>query len=394
VRPAALGGVPAFETLLPLTRPAVPAVGRLLARFDPVLRSGLITNGAEVRAFENRVAEYLGVGNVVAVSNCTTGLMLLLRCLDLHGGVVVPSFTFMASGHAVRWNGLPLLFADSDPLTCTADPASVAAAVHRGAAAILATHTYGAPCDVDALAEVAERTGVALLFDAAHGFGARYPDGRMVGGKGVAEVFSLSPTKTLTSGEGGLITTDDDALARRLRVGREYGNAGDYDAVLLGLNGRLTELAAALGAEALADFPATLERRLHLVERYRKVLDGLPGIGFQRVPDGARSAYKDLAIRVEDGFGLSRDRLVACLRAERIATRSYFDPPLHRQTAYADVPPHGDLSGTETLARTMLTLPLSVHMDFGMVDRVCDAIERIHAHREDLARRSPATEAR
>jgi dTDP-4-amino-4,6-dideoxygalactose transaminase len=386
VKPAVLGGTRAFDVPLPLTRPTLPTGPLLLAKYAAVLTSGLITNGAEVRAFEDRVAEYVGVRNVVAVNSCTTGLMLLLRCLDLRGGVVVPSFTFMASGHAVRWNGLPVLFADSDPQTCTADPGSVAAAVDRGASAILATHTYGAPCNVESFTALARRAGVALLFDAAHGFGARYPDGKMVGSKGVAEVFSLSPTKTLTTGEGGLITTDDDALARRLRVAREYGNAGGYDAVLLGLNGRLTEFAALLGTEALTDFPAVLDRRHELVARYRKALDGLPGIGFQQVPDGARSAYKDFAIRVDDDFGLGRDRLATCLHAEGITTRSYFDPPLHRQVAYADVRGHGDLPGTDTLARTMLTLPLSAHLDDDTVDLVCDAIQRIHTHREDIAR--------
>lgn len=384
MKPARLGGAPAFADPLPLIRPALPANERVLPRLGAVLDTGLITNGVQVRAFEERVAAYLGVEHVVAVSNCTTGLMLLLRVLELRGGVVVPSFTFMASGHAVRWNGLPILFADSDPLTCTADVASVEEAAGRGAAAILATHTYGAPCDVDGLAKVAERTGAALLFDAAHGFGARYADGTMIGGKGLAEVFSLSPTKTLTTGEGGLITTADADLARSLRVAREYGNPGDYDAVLLGLNGRLTELAAVLGVEALGEFPRWLDRRLALVERYRAGLTAVPGVGFQHVPEGARSSYKDFAIRVGDEFGLGRDELAECLRREGIASRPYFNPPLHRQTVYADVANPGDLPGTDELARTMLTLPLSAHLDDEVVDRVCDAIRRIHTHAEEI----------
>jgi dTDP-4-amino-4,6-dideoxygalactose transaminase len=382
-----LGGAPAFADPLPLIRPALPPNERLLPRLGAVLSTGMITNGAQVRAFEDRVAAYLGVEHVVAVSNATTGLMLLLRALNLRGGVVVPSFTFMASGHAVRWNDLQILFADSDPQTCTADVASVEKAASRGAAAILLTHTYGSPCDVDALADVAKRTGAVLLFDAAHGFGARYADGTMVGSKGLAEVFSLSPTKTLTTGEGGLVTTQDAGLARALRVAREYGNPGTYDSVQLGLNGRLTELAAVLGIEALDDFPRWLERRLALVERYRAGLSRVPGITFQQVAEGARSSYKDFAIRVGPEFGLSRDELADCLRQDGIASRPYFDPPLHRQTVYADVANPDALPGTEELARTMLTLPLSAQLADEVVDRVCDAVRRNHTHAAELGER-------
>ncbi|MBM7776056.1 dTDP-4-amino-4,6-dideoxygalactose transaminase [Actinokineospora baliensis] len=381
MRPAALGGPPAFDEPLPLIRPALPAADDLLAGVGAVLGSGMITNGAEVRRFEGLAAEYLGVPNVVAVSNCTTGLMLVLRCLDLSGPVVVPSFTFIASGHAVRWNGLPVVFADSDPRTATIDPSSLP---DNGFSAILATHTYGSPCAVDELSARAERAGAVLLFDAAHGFGARYPDGSMVGSKGLAEVFSLSPTKTLTTGEGGLIATADDGLARQLRVAREYGNPGNYDSVLLGLNGRMTEIAALLGNAALPQLPGWLEQRHSLVDRYLKSLSGIPGLSFQEVPAGAVSSYKDFTVRVGADFGLTRDELAACLRAERISTRSYFDPPLHRQTAYADVPAC-PLPGTEELARTMITLPLSTHLAAAAVDRVCDTVARVHEHSAEIA---------
>jgi dTDP-4-amino-4,6-dideoxygalactose transaminase len=183
-----------------------------------------------------------------------------------------------------------------------------------------------------------------------------------------------------------LITTADADLARELRVAREYGNPGNYDSVRLGLNGRLTEMAAVLGVEALKDFPRWLDRRLALVDRYHAGLAAVPGLSFQQVPEGARSSYKDFAIRVGDDFGLSRDELAVCLRSEGIASRPYFDPPLHRQTAYADVVSPADrvtaddLAGTDELARTMLTLPLSAHLDGDVIDRVCDAIRRIHRH--------------
>lgn len=358
---------------IPLVRPSLEADDALLRSFGEILDSGMVTNGRLVRAFEEDVAEYLGVAHVVAVANCTTGLMMVLRCLDLTGAVVLPSFTFMATGHAVLWNGLTPRFADSDTGTCTIDPASVHALTDQ-AAAVLAVHTFGAPCDVAALQEITDRQGIPLVIDAAHGFGSRYPDGTMVGTKGVAEVFSLSPTKPLSTGEGGLIATADEGLARELRTAREYGNPGDYDSRFAGLNGRMTEFAAALGSANLRKFPLRMTRRRALVQRYRDNLADIPGIEPQQIPAGTVSSYKDFVVRVDDAYGLNRDQLATRLHEEHISSRTYFDPPLHRQYAYRHLTPEAPLPATELLSRRMITLPLYPGMDDAMVDRICDVI--------------------
>lgn len=385
-KPAILGGAPAFPTPLPVARPTLPALDAMYGALDASLRSGMITNGSQVRAFEDEVAGYLGVAHAVAMSNCTSGLLLILRCTGVTGPVVVPSFTFMASGHAVRWAGARLRFADCHPRQYTVDPRSAAGALPRDATggAILATHTFGAPCDVRELQALADDRGVPLLFDAAHGFGSRYPDGTMVGGKGLAEVFSLSPTKPLSAGEGGLVTTNDAALAAELRVAREYGNPGDYDSLYAGLNARMTEAAAILGRTGLTTFPGWLERRQALAGRYRANLADVPGLAFQELPAGAESSYKDLTVRIAPEFGLTRDRLATCLRAENIDTRAYFDPPLHRQTAYRDVVPAVPLEHTERLSASLLTLPLHSHMRSDVIDRVCAGIRSITAHADQL----------
>ncbi|MFF5784673.1 DegT/DnrJ/EryC1/StrS family aminotransferase [Streptomyces sp. NPDC012693] len=394
--PARLGGVPALESATPLARPTVHADPQLYKALHEILESGQLTNGAQVAAFEREVAEFLGVEHVVAVSNCTTGLLMVLRCLGLSGEVVLPSFTFIASGHVVLWNGLRPVFADIDRETFTLDPDRVAAATGSGTGALLATHTFGAPCDMDALERIAEARGVPLVVDAAHGFGGRYPDGSRIGGRGIAEVFSLSPTKPFTTGEGGIIATRDATLAGELRTARNYGNPGSYDSVLLGLNGRLTEFSAILGRRGLPHLPEWLERRRELAARYRDNLDDVPGISFQRIPQGAVSVYKDLSVVVDpEPFGLDRDRLAVALEAEGIPTRAYFDPPLHRQSVYqkdaADRPAGagadawaGSLGNTEWLSARALTLPLYTRMAESVLDRICDAVRRVHDHAEAL----------
>ena len=295
---------------------------------EAIVRSGLLTNGPFVRRLEVRAAAYLGVRHCVAVACCTAGLMLVLRVAELTGEVIVPSFTFAATAHAVDWNGLRPVFADVDPDTLTLAPASVERGIGLRTSAILATHVYGTPCDVEGLAALAEEHGLRLFFDAAHAFGSRHR-GRMVGGFGDAEVFSLSPTKVLVAAEGGIIATDDDLLAERCRIGRDYGNPGDYDCRFIGLNARMSELHAAVALASFEDLEERLRERTRLADAYRSALGSVPGVSFPIVPDGDRSTYKDLTVLIDpESFGGSSlggrrgaqgrgDRLEALLRPAR-----------------------------------------------------------------------------
>jgi len=375
--PAALGGAPTFPEGLPLARPSVPdpaAVGSVVER---VLTSGVMTNGPLVRELELRAAEYLGVRHCVAVASCTAGLMLVLRAADLAGDVVVPSFTFAATAHAVAWNGLRPVFADVHPETLTLDPGSVSRALGVRTSAILATHVYGTPCDVEALEALARTNGVRLFFDAAHAFGSRYR-GVNVGGFGDAEVFSLSPTKILVAAEGGIIATDDDVLAERCRIGRDYGNPGDYDCRFVGLNARMSELHAAVALDSLGGIEERIDRRNRLAGLYRRCLAEAPGIGFPSVAPGDRSTFKDLTVLVDpDGFGMDADALAVALSAEGVETRRYYSPPVHRMRAYAGSNGTPPLPWTERASAQALALPLWTGMAGDLVERVAEAIRRI-----------------
>lgn len=371
-------GRPAFDDV-PLVRPSVPDPELFAEDVRQILKSRMLTNAAFVRRFEAAAAEYLGVRHCVAVSSCTSGLMLVLRASDLSGDVIVPSFTFAATVHAVAWNGLRPTFADVTPDTLTLSPKDVERAIGIRTSAILATHLYGTPADVDALAEVARENGLRLFFDAAHAFGSRHGDAH-VGGGGDAEVFSLSPTKVLVAGEGGLIATDDDVLAERCRIGRDYANPGDYDCLFVGLNARMSEFHAALALRSLADLDERLERRRYLAARYRQMLGELEGISFPAVPPTDQTTFKDFTILVDrEGFGIDAESLGQVLAAVGIDTRRYYAPPVHRMRAYAALP-KVDLPITDDVSGRVLTLPMWTDMPEEQLEHVADAIARVQRY--------------
>jgi dTDP-4-amino-4,6-dideoxygalactose transaminase len=377
-RPAIDGGRPVFPDGLPLARPAIADPAAVAEAAGAILVSGVLTNGPYVRRLEERAAAYLGVRHCVAVASCTAGLMLALRASNLSGDVVLPSFTFSASAHAVAWNGLRPVFTDIRPDDLLLDPDAVARSAGVRTSAILATHTYGTPCDVEALGAFARRNGIRLFFDAAHAFGSRR-GGTMVGGFGDAEVFSLSPTKVLIAGEGGIIATNDDSLAERCRMGRDYGNPGDYDTRFVGLNARMSELHAATALASFEDLEERIGLRNQLAERYRKVLADVPGIDFPAVAEGDRSTYKDFTILIDpERFGMDAAAVAAALAAEGVQTRRYYSPPVHRQRAYRWVGPvNGGLPQTDHAAARVLTLPLWTPMTDEQVDGVGAAMARL-----------------
>ncbi len=377
--PAVLGGPPAFPEGLPLVRPGVPDVAAVVRDVRRILASGILTDGPTVRELERRAAQYLGVRHCVAVASCTAGLMLLLRAADLSGDVVVPSFTFAATAHAVAWNGLRPVFADVDPATLTLSARAARSAIGVRTSAILATHTYGTPCDVEGLAEVAGEHGIRLFFDAAHAFGSRRA-GTPVGGFGDAEVFSLSPTKVVVAGEGGIIATNDDVLAERCRVGRDYGNPGDYDCLFVGLNARMSEFHAAVALASLEGLDERIRRRNALATAYREVLEDLPGLDFPEVGDGDLSTYKDLTVLVEpEAFGLDADELSRALAAEGIETKRYYGPPVHSMRAYRHINgANGGLPVTEEASSRAVTLPLWPEMSVRQISQVGRAVARLH----------------
>lgn len=379
--PAILGGQPTFPKKINIVRPVLPEFLEVADGVQSILATGMITKGENLRTFEKAVREHLGVKHAIAVSSCTSGLMLTYRGLGLTGDVVVPSFTFMATVSALVWSGLRPVYADVDPQTTNLDPAAAEAAITPQTSAIVAVHNFGNPAEIDALQEIATRHGLKLIFDAAHGFGALY-QGVPVGRQADAHVFSLSPTKLLIAGEGGIVATNNDDLAASILMGREYGNSGNYDSAFAGLNARMPEFNALVGLRSLEHLEEAAQTRNQSVEMFQEILGILPGVGFQAVRPGNRCSYKDLSVTFDPGkFGLTRDELALALTAENIDTRKYYEPPAHRQSAYHHFYSGQPLPNTEMLASNSLSFPMWSNMETEVVSGICAAVQRIYQNR-------------
>ncbi len=367
-QPAVLGGEPLFTEKVPIVRPALPSFDALKDEMAEIVSSGMLTKGKHLRRFEEEIASHLGVRHAIGVSSCTSGLMLAYRALGLEGEVVVPSYTFMATVSSLIWAGLTPVLADVDPATTNLDPESAERAITSKTSAIVAVHNFGNPADIDALESIARRHGLKLIFDAAHGFGSRY-DGTPIGCQGDAQAYSLSPTKLLIAGEGGVVATDNDELAEHMRRGREYGMGDAYDSLFAGINARMSEMHALLARHSLERLDGNLERRQRIAGLYRQELSGIPGITPQAVRPEDRCSYKDFAIFVDgESFGLTRDELSSALAAENIDTRNYYDPPIHRQTAYRHLASDKvSLVNTERLSASVICLPIWSDMDDAIV---------------------------
>ena len=379
-KPAILGGDPVFKTPLPFARPTLPRYEELEEGFRNIVTSGMVTKGDFLKEYEEALSKELKTPYALGVVNCTIGLYMLLKALDVKGEVIVPSYTFMSTFHVVEILGLTPVFVDCEPDTFTIDPLKVEEAVTPETSAVMGVNIFGNPPDMEALEEICKKHNLKFIMDSAHSFGTKYK-GKPMGSFGDGEVFSTSATKLLATGEGGVVATRHKEVYDFIKIYREYGNNGDYDCETAGINGRLSEFHALIGLKSLPKVEGYAVARNRLVDLYKKYLEGVPGITFQKIREGCRSSYKDCAILIDESqFGISRDQLVEALKKEGIYTKKYFSPPGHLQKVYKkyiDRYPNG-LKNTEGLSNSVIVLPFYSHMKDESVEKVAYAIKRIH----------------
>ncbi len=390
---ALFGGAPALERPAHVGAPNVGDPARIGALIAGALeRRGLTNDGPLVRDLEARLREAHGVRHAIATSSGTLALMLLVRALGLTGSVVVPALTFVATAHALLWQGVTPLFCDVDPETWTLDPERVEELVRPDTTGILGVHLWGRTCEVEALEALARRRGLRLAFDAAHAVGCSRA-GRPVGGFGDGEALSFHATKVLNAFEGGAVTTDDDELAERVTLLRNFGFA-DVDLVVsAGLNAKMSEAHAAMGLASLEVLPGFLDANARNMRAYRRGLRDLPGVRLCGRPDDPETNHHYVVVEVDEAAGgLSRDALLELLTGENVLARRYFFPGCHRMEPYRSLWPEAGrrLPVTERILERVLCLPTGTATDEDTIERICELIRFACRHAGEVTARLAA----
>jgi len=353
------GAPPAFAEPLHVGRPNIGDKQKFLEQVGGMLDRGWLTNnGPLVQELERRIAEYLGVRHCVAMCNGTIALEIAIRALGLTGEVIVPSYTFIATAHALYWQGITPVFADIDPQTHNLDPDAVRRMITPRTSGIIGVHLWGRAAPVEALQAIADEHGLQLMFDAAHAFGCSHK-GRMIGNFGRAEVLSFHATKFFNTLEGGAVVTNDDDLAEAMRLMRNFGFAGYDNVIHPGTNGKMTEVCAAMGLVNLdhLDDVVAVNRRNHAA--YAEGLAGVPGVRLLGYDERERNNHQYVVLEIGADCPADRDAIVAALHAENVLARKYFWPGCHRMKPYRDLFPHAGLMlpRTEHVASAALVLP-------------------------------------
>lgn len=371
---ALLGSKPAFDTALHVGRPNIGDRTAFLSRVNDMLdRRWLSNDGPLVKEFERRIAGYVGVKHCVAMCNATVALEIAIRALELKGEVILPAYTFVATPNAFQWQEITPVFADIDPITLTIDPASIERLITPRTTAIAGVHVWGRACDTNAIEIIAQKRGLKVLYDAAHAFGCSR-GGKMIGGFGACEIFSFHATKFLNSFEGGAVVTNDDTLADKLRLMRNFGFAGFDRVIYLGVNGKLTEVCAAMGLTSLEAIDSLIAINRRNYEAYRTGLAGLPGVSVIHYDQQERNNFQYVVVEVDPAVAaLNRDELVTVLHAENVLARKYFWPGCHRMEPYRSLQPNASLllPQTEAIAPKIIVLPTGQAIDPEMVTTIC-----------------------
>jgi dTDP-4-amino-4,6-dideoxygalactose transaminase len=339
-------------------------------------RRWLSNDGPLLKEFEHRIADVAGVKHCVAMCNATVALEIAIRALELRGEVIIPAYTFVATAHALQWQEITPVFADMNPETHNIDPDQIERLITPRTTGIIGVHVWGRACDTDAIEAIARRRNLKVMYDAAHALGCTR-QGLKVGSFGECEVFSFHATKFINCFEGGAVVTNNDELADKLRLMRNFGFAG-YDRVIYtGTNGKMTEVCAAMGLTSLEAMEKIVAVNRSNYEGYRQGLRGLPGVSLINYDPAERNNFQYVVVEVDPTLApLDRDELVAVLHAENVLARKYFWPGCHKMEPYRSFQPNASLllPQTERVAGRIMVLPTGQEISTEVVARICTAI--------------------
>lgn len=363
-------------------RPNLGDRERFLERVNDVLERRWLSNaGKYVTEFEDALKEFLGVRHCIAMCNATVAIEIATKAMGLKGEVILPSYTFVACAHALQWQEITPVFCDIDPASHLIDPAKIERLITPRTTGIMGVHLWGRGCNLDALQEIADRHGLQLFYDASHAFGCSI-GGKRIGGFGRAEVFSFHATKFINALEGGAVTTNDDELAHKMRMMKNFGFT-NYDQVdYLGINGKMNEISAAMGLTNLEAIDEIVAVNRVNYSAYRDGLVGIPGVQLLQYPDTEEMNFQYVVIEVNhDLCPVNRDHLVSELHKRNVIARRYFWPGCHRMEPYRSLYPNSHLwlQETERLAGKVVVLPTGQTVSPETVSTICSIIREIVA---------------
>ena len=373
---AIFSGQPAFAAKLHVGRPNLGDEERFLERVKAMLNRRWLTNdGPYVGEFERKLVEIIGVKHCVVTCNATAAMEITIRALGLSGECIVPSFTFVSTPHALEWQGIKPVFADVDPSTHNIDPSSVEGQLSPSTTGIIGVHVWGRACEVSSLEQIARHRKLRLIFDAAHAFGCSCR-GRMIGNFGDAEIFSFHATKFVNSFEGGAIATNDDELAAKTRLMRNFGFAGMDRVISVGTNAKMSEVSAAMGLTSLESMNEFIRVNRLNYKQYCQELTSVPGITIVRYDEEEKCNYQYITLEIDESeTKVSRDEIQSILWAENVLARRYFYPGCHNMEPYRSRRREGSLEQTERLAKRVLNLPTGTSVDAATIGTICDIIK-------------------
>jgi dTDP-4-amino-4,6-dideoxygalactose transaminase len=370
------GADPAFSESLHVGRPNIGSRKKFLKYAGEIFdRRRLTNNGPVVQEFERRVADYHNVKHCVAMCNGTVALEIAIRALGFKNEVIIPSFTFVATAHALHWQGITPVFADIDPATHNLDPESVRRQITPRTTGIVAVHLWARSAATEELQAIADEHDLGLIFDAAHAFGCSRK-GTMVGNFGACEVLSFHATKFFNTFEGGAVLTNDDELAEAMQLMRNFGFSGMDSVIHSGTNGKMIEVSAAMGMVNLDSIDNVIEANRRNYHAYREELSGLPGVDLLSFDESERQNYQYVVMEVGEQCPVTRDEIIRALHAENVIARRYFWPGCHNMVPYCELYPRAGqaLPNTKQVADRVVVLPTGTTMDVGMVRTVVSII--------------------
>ncbi len=394
------GGKQAFPNKLFVGRPNIGDRAFLHKHLDDILNRKWLTNdGVYIARFEEKLASYLGVKHCIALCNGTIALQIAFKALELRGEVIVPSFTFVATAHALQWQGIKPVFCDVDPVTFTLDPNHARELITPQTSAILGVHLWGRGCDAESIEKLARQHQLRIVYDACHAFACSH-NGQKIGHFGDMEVFSFHATKVFNSFEGGAIVTNNDALAKRIRLLKNFGFSDTDQVSFLGINGKMNEMSAIMGLAGLDSLPKFLQANKENYLAYKKALSGIKGVRLMEYDDTNDYNYHNIVLDVDSAIaGVDRDCIVDLLMAEGVFARRYFYPGCHKMEPYNSNPIYQNikLPVTERLTTRLFSLPTGTSVNKGDIQSVAEIIRLIVDNSEEIntrihEERQPATE--